>query len=237
MHKPHLYPVLVLAVLGLSAAGQAGTITFDNPPAGLVPNSSFIEGTPVDADAQLTNQFENLGAIFSTVGGSPFAALVDLGLGHAVSGTNGIGAVSASGNLDYALDTDIFLVVPGTLQPAVTDSISIQGDEIPSFGQVILSAYDTAGNLIASKSVEDQGGTLFSLSVPGIHEFRLHSQHGDVAYDNLVFDVPTAPSPSGVPEPSSVGLLGVALLAGLVWKQRAVKSRAGFPTNQCGAVD
>jgi hypothetical protein len=211
---------LVLGVLVLAAACQASTITFDNPPAGLVPNPSYFAGTAVSADAELTNQFENLGAIFSTVGGSPFAALVDLGTGHAVSGTNGIGAVNSSGALDYALDTDIFLVVPGTSTPAVTDSISIQGDEIPSFGNVVFTAYDVNGNEIATSTIEDTGGNTFSLSGAGIHEFRLHSTHGDVAYDNLVFDVPTAPQVSGVPEPAGIAFIGLPLLLAVVWKRR-----------------
>jgi hypothetical protein len=214
-----LYFDSVLMVLVLAGACNGATITFDNPPAGLVPNSSFIEGTAVDADAQLTNQFENLGAVFSTFGGAPYAALIDLGVGHAVSGANGIGAVSASGNLDYAADLDIFLVVPGTLTPAVTDSISISGDEIPSFGQVDFSAYDINGNLIASGSATDTGGNAYSLSVPGIHEFRLHSEHGDVAYDNLTFDTPGPVS--DVPEPATVGFLGLPLLAAIAWKRKS----------------
>lgn len=215
-----------LAVLALTATAQATTITFDNPPTGLVPNSSFFEGSPVDADAQLTNQFENLGAIFTTAGGADYAALIDLGVGHAVSGANGIGAVNSSGDLDYAEDLDIFLVVPGTLTPAVTDSISISGDEIPSFGNVVFSAYDVHGNLIASDTAIDTGGNAYTLSVPGIHEFRLHSAHGDVAYDNLVFDTPTALSTPGVPEPSSIALLAAPMIAAIVWKRKVWKRKA-----------
>ena len=209
----------VLAALALATMSQAGSINFENPPAGLVPNSSFIAGTSVDADAQLTNQFESLGAIFNTIGGSPYAALIDLGTGHATSGTNGVGTVSSANTLDYTLDLDILLVVPGTLTPAVTDTISIRGDEIPSFGNVIYSAYDTLGNLVASGVTQDQGGSTFSLSAPGIHEFRLHSVNGDVAYDDLVFDTPVAPGPTGstgTPEPATLGLSGLAIGAGLL---------------------
>ena len=206
----------VLTALALAAASQAATINFDSPPAGLVPNSSFIAGTSVDTDAQLTNQFENLGAIFNTIGGSPYAALIALGVGHATSGANGIGTVSSTNTLNYTLDLDIFLVVPGTLTPAVTDTISIRGDEIPSFGNVIYSAYETDGNLVASGVTQDQGGSTFSLSAAGIHEFRLHSVNGDVAYDDLTFDTPTAPGPSGVPEPATLGLSGLAIAAGLL---------------------
>lgn len=206
----------VLTALALATMSQAGSINFENPPSGLVPNSSFIAGTSVDADAQLTNQFESLGAIFNTIGGSPYAALIDLGTGHATSGTNGIGTVSSANTLDYTLDLDILLVVPGTLTPAVTDTISIRGDEIPSFGNVIYSAYDTLGNLVASGVTQDQGGSTFSLSAPGIHEFRLHSVNGDVAYDDLVFDTPVAPGPTGAPEPATLGLSGLAIGAGLL---------------------
>jgi hypothetical protein len=222
MHKLCVLAALVMAPI---CRADVATINFDNPPAGLVPNSSFIAGTPVDADAQITNQFENLGAIITTLGGAPYAALIDLGVGHAVSGANGIGAVNSNGDLDYALATDIFLVVPGTLTPAVTDQISIAGDEIPSGGQVYYSAYDVNGNLIASGQTTDTGGNVFSLSAPGIHEFRVSSQNGDVALDNLTFDTPSAPSgppPTGspVPEPAGIGLVGVPLLAGIAWKRR-----------------
>src|SRR5581483_12391424 len=43
----------------------AGTLTFDNPPPGLTP-TNYSQGSPVGASSRLTNQFENLGAIFST---------------------------------------------------------------------------------------------------------------------------------------------------------------------------
>ena len=210
-------------------AAHAGSINFDSSiPAGLAPNSSYFAGSSVDADAQLTNQFESLGAIFNTIGGDPYAALIDLGTGHAVSGTNGVGTVSTSNTLNYTLDLDILLVVPGTLTPAVTDLISIQGDEIPSYGQVYYTAYDVNGNEIASGQTTDTGGSTFSLSAPGIHEFRLHSQNGDVAYDNLVFDVPvlpTDPGPVSAPEPATLGLTGLALAGVYTLKRKLNASR------------
>lgn len=188
-------PIRLLSLtMGLSTfflASGASTITFNSSlPAGLTPNPSFSEGAAVVASAQITNQFANLGIVLTTAGGAPYAALVDLGAGHAVSGTNGIGAVSSAGNLDYALDLDIFLVVPGANTPAATDYISIQGDEIPSGGQVYFTAYDTSGNLVASGQATDTAGGTYSLSAAGIHEFRLHSQNDDIAYDNLSFDTP-----------------------------------------------
>ncbi len=170
----------------------AGTLTFDNPPPGVTPNN-FIQGSPVAPNSRLTNQFEKFGALFSTFDGAPYAALIDL-TGQAPSGTNGIGAVNVAGNVDYTQDIDILLVVPGTTTPAVTDFVSIQGDEIPLPGNVIFSAYDIGGNLLASGIQPDTAGGLYALSAPGIHEFRLHSETGTVAYDNLSFDVPADPS-------------------------------------------
>lgn len=207
---------LSAAISIFPAMSQAATITFDNNlPPGLTPNPSFSEGAAVSTSAEITNQFDNLGVVLSTYEGAPYAALIDLGAGHAPSGTNGIGAVNSAGNLDYADDIDIFLVVPGTTTAAVTDFISIQGDEIPSYGEVDYTAYDTNGNLIASGSQTDTGGNVFSLSAAGIHEFRLYSQHGDVAYDNLTFDTPTAPGGmTTAPEPATYGAiaLGLAML-------------------------
>jgi hypothetical protein len=219
LHKQKARPVFFLAVAVVWAAGLASAgptvINFDSPPAGLTANS-FFQGAPVDPTAEITNQFENLGILLSTASpGAPYAVLISLGVGHAVSGANGIGSANSSNQVDYTKDIDIFLVVPGVTTPAVTDMISIQGDEIPSGGLVIFSAYDVNGNLLTSGSQVDTAGGTYSLSAAGIHEFRLHSVNGDVAYDNLTFDVPTSPGSSGVPEPSTVLLVGsgAALLA------------------------
>lgn len=211
--------IVLITIAGV--ANGASLIDFEPPlPTGLVPNGSFIDGTAVAANAQVTNQFANLGIVLTTAGGAPYAALVDLGSGHAVSGTNGIGAVDASGNLDYALDIDIFLVVPGTNTPAVTDQISIRGDEIPIPGNVVFTAYDVNGNQVASGTQPDTAGGTYSLTAPGIHEFRLHSDSGTVAYDDLSFDVPTAIPSTGAPEPMSCALLGLGLGAVILRMRR-----------------
>jgi hypothetical protein len=202
-----------LLLLGVASVLRGATlIDFEAPlPPGLTPNN-FFQGSPVAPSSQLTNQYENLGVLFSTAGGAPYAALINL-TGQAPSGVNGVGSVNAAGNVDYTLDIDIFLVVPGTTTPAVTDFISIQGDEDPIPGNVVFSAYDVNGILVASGIQPDTAGGLYSLSAPRIHEFRLHSTSGTVAYDNLSFDTPAA---SSVPEPGTIGfmVLGLASIAG-----------------------
>src|SRR5277367_614855 len=105
-------------LVGFAALAHGGLITFEAPlPGGLVPNGTYISGLAVASSADVTNQFESLGVILSTVGGASYAALIDLGVGHAVSGANGIGPVAADGTLNYNLNLDIFLVVPGTTTP------------------------------------------------------------------------------------------------------------------------
>ena len=219
MHKQEAKRVFFLGAAAVCAAGLASAgptvINFDSPPGGLTANS-FIQGSAVSTTAEITNQFENLGILLSTAsGGAPYAVLINLGVGHAVSGANGIGAANSSNLVDYTKDIDIFLVVPGTTTPAVTDFVSIQGDEIPSGGLVNFSAFDVHGNLVTSGSQTDTAGGTYTLSAAGIHEFRLDSVNGDVAYDNLTFDVPTAPVTSGVPEPSTIVFVcgGAAVLA------------------------
>jgi hypothetical protein len=200
--------------VGLSFIGllhASSLINFEAPlPPGLTPNN-FIQGSPVALASEVTNQFENLGVLFTTAGGAPYAALIDL-TGQAPSGVNGIGAVNSAGNVDYTQDLDIFLVVPGTTTAAVTDSISIQGDLDPIPGDVVFSAYDTNGNLVASGTQPDSSGGTYSLTATGIHEFRLHSTSGTVAYDNLMFDVPAAPPTNGsAPEPGTIGLIALGI--------------------------
>ncbi len=219
----NIYKTGGLFLLGIASSLHASTlIDFEPPlPAGLTPNN-FIQGSPVDSTAELTNQYENLGVLFSTFGGAPYAALINL-TGQAPSGVDGVGAVNAAGNVDYTQDLDILLVVPGTTKAAVTDLISIQGDEEPIPGNVIFSAYDVNGNLIASGTQPDTAGGLYQLSAPGIHEFRLHSTSGTVAYDNLRFDTPGLIAGSSTPEPGTLGLILPGLLF-LVW----ARSRAWF---------
>jgi len=216
-------------LMGTAALIHGGSlIDFEAPlPSGLTPNGSFFQGSAVDAAAEVTNQFESLGIILGTVGGAPYAVLIDLGSGHAVSGTNGIGPANASGDLDYTLNLDIFLVVPGTTTPAVTDSISIRGDEISIPGNVIFNAYDLNGNLIASGTAPDTPGGTYALSAAGIHEFQIYSESGTVAYDDLAFDTPGLQSTGTAPEPATYGLIGLGLGAMILARRRKHFARQG----------
>jgi hypothetical protein len=215
-----------VCLFGLTALVHGTTlINFEAPlPAGLTPNN-FISGSPVLPASELTTQYDNVGVLFSSAGGAPFAALIDL-TGQAPSGVNGVGAVNTADDVDYTVDLDIFLVVPGTTTPAVTDSISIQGDEEPIAGNVIFTAYDVNGNLLTSGIAPDTAGGVYQLSAAGIHEFRLHSTSGTVAYDNLSFDIPGAPPVNGsAPEPGTTGFIALGI-SSFLWIQSG-RRRAG----------
>jgi hypothetical protein len=213
MKKMH---VGVVALFGVAAMVRGDTlIDFESPlPGGLVPNGSFISGSAVAADAQLTNQYQSLGVLFSTVGGAPYAALIALGVGHAVSGTNGIGAVNAGGGLSYGTALDITFVMPGTSDAAVANQVSLQGDLQAIGGLVFFSAYDSLGNLITSGSLDDTAAATYQLTGTGIHEFQIYSASATVAYDNLAFG-PLSPveTAGSVPEPATFGMVAMGIVA------------------------
>jgi len=236
MAKLRVLTVLSAAAMlsmGVLCRADVMTIDFDEPlPGGLVADPSFFAGTAAPSTSFLSNQYESDGALFSTVGGLPEVSIIDLGAGHAPTGNNGIGALSTAGNLDYFLPVDITFVAPGTTTAAVTDSVSIVGDDIPSFGQVYFAAYDINGNLIQSGQVEDEGDSVFSITAAGIHSFQIYSQNGDVAYDHLQFGTPVVPDsgppigPTATPEPASVAMVGLPVVLLAAWRRkRALRAR------------
>ena len=70
-------------------------IDFEPPLPGGLTAVDFLEDTPVSPQARVTTQYGSLGVLLENV------VLVDLGLGHATSGTNGIAGISALGTVDY----------------------------------------------------------------------------------------------------------------------------------------
>src|SRR5262245_52658661 len=75
----------------------ATVINFDNLPA----SSSFLQGSVISAQAQLSNQLANQAVVFSTGLGANYVAVVPLGLGHATSGTNGISMAATDNTVTY----------------------------------------------------------------------------------------------------------------------------------------
>ncbi len=192
------------------------TINFDTVPNGMTANS-FAPGSGVSATSQLTTQFDNFGATFSTLSpGEPFAALVNLGPTEADSTPNGVAPVSNNSTIDYSYTLDIFIVDPVSFVAAVTDAIRIEGDIDPDGTTVTFSAFDINGNLLQTNTAADTAGAFYEidsavLGTPTIHEFRITSQDGTVAYDNLEFDTPS--DIGATPEPGTWVLVSAGMFA------------------------
>ena len=99
---------LAFFAFALSGSGNATTIlSFEGPlPPGLVA-TSYLQGTAVPNAARVTDQYLSTGLVISG------AALVNLGVGHAPSGTNGLAGIDGNGNLDYDSPLTFSFFMPG----------------------------------------------------------------------------------------------------------------------------
>jgi hypothetical protein len=117
---------LGLAV-GVASVARADLVTIDFDD---LPGMNYISGNPVPSYAVLTNQYAELGILFQNT------AVVDLGIGHAITGTNGIGGISLFGTDTYSSHYPQiqFSFWVGSI-PGVTDFVSIRGDLWGDSGQ------------------------------------------------------------------------------------------------------
>ena len=180
---------------------------------------NFDAGPPIPTSSQLSSEYlSSFGVLFSS--GSQYVAVVNLGAGHATSGTNGLGGSTPEGNLTYSSTypiTATFFDPSNPTVSATTDFVSLHGDLAGFPNQsVTLNAYDISGQLIASVTVVDIGGETLSIAIPGIHSVQFLGSLGDVpgvAVDDFTFN-----SVTPVPEPSTwammiLGFAGVGFMA------------------------
>src|SRR5689334_7480601 len=121
------------------------TVDFDD-----LTGMSFFAGTPVPSESVLTNQYADLGVVFTN------AAVVALGNGHATSTPNGIGGISPTGTLTYSShypQIEVAFFLGGAT--AVTDFVSIRGDLSGGGPTATLYAYDVDGNQIGFSTQTD----------------------------------------------------------------------------------
>jgi len=122
--------LLFIAATAAVAVGQEEgpvSITFESVP-GMTGVNYVHVGSVVPAEARLGTQLQaSHGVSFRS--GVDYVALVRLGSGHATSGVNGIGGVSASDFIRYGQPVVITFSVPGSPSArAVTDFVSLRGD-------------------------------------------------------------------------------------------------------------
>jgi hypothetical protein len=196
------------AMLGFAASPSlAITINFDN----LSGAMTFYAGNPVPSQARISNQFlETSGVSFSSdSSGNSGVALVNLGFGHAVSGSNGIGAIK-NGILSYSDPIFASFFMPSNPAiKAVTNFVSIKPDRWPDpTRSLLIEAFGVDGNLLGSFSAQDS--STLSISATGIHSVKI-TGNGTAAFDDFTFNQVTAGESQSVPEPTSaLGLLALA---------------------------
>ena len=141
-------------------------------------------------------------------------------LGHAVSGVNGLGGVTASGILTYGSDGNITAsffdpLNPGV--PGVTDYFGLTTDTWGDNQQVSLAAYDQNDKLIDQLFVSDHRSTnlSFSRSSADIHKIQFFCS-GTAAVDNITFNQVHSPV---VPELNSIVLMGLGMV-GFLFRRR-----------------
>ena len=236
------FRVLAVAVILASLAASRATASInlidfeDYATRGITPMSNSpgasVPGAPMDSTtARLHGQYySDLGVVFSST--EPYVAVVGGSTGFA--GPTGIGGVAAGDLLSYADPVKIEFFVPGsgTPIPLTYNYVSIQADTTGINGSATLTAFDVLGNAIASQTLVDVGGEVWTINLPGIHsvefDFPGQPQYGSgtgIALDNLQF----GDRDGAAPEPASViawgGLLSSAAGAIVFAKARAGRAR------------
>ncbi len=179
----------------------------------------YASGSPITEAAKLSDDYLSLyGVAFSS--GSSFVAVVNLGQGHATSGTKGVGGSTAEGILIYNPANPImatFFNPSNTTQMATTDFVSLRADLWADTGSILtLEGYNIFGQLIASNSVLDSAGVMLNLSAPGIHSVQFKGKN--VAIDDFTFN---AVSP--IPEPGTISFMGLS--SGILLFTRKLRRR------------
>jgi hypothetical protein len=146
---------------------------------------SFFPG-PVPLQNRLSDQMQfERGVRFSASDGA--VAIVNLGPGHASSGTNGIGGLEG-GSLNYAVALEIIFTMPGApAVPAMSDFVSIRIDQLGGAGPISMLAYNYDGALLGQTNVADVGGGVIVMAIPGIHRVVVQG-NGSSAFDELFFN-------------------------------------------------
>lgn len=163
--------------------------------------SDFVAGTAIPDPSKLTRQYANRGVLFTSAAG--YAGIVNLGINHAYSGTNGISASTPTGAVTYAPEwsIDIDFVSPtNSSLPAVTDFVAVSVDRTHTdgTGQFRMEAYGVDGALrpfgVATKTDSEDSSLLSFLSSSGISKLRLFGS-GATAFDDLIFNPPRVTQP------------------------------------------
>ena len=212
-----LRAILIAAstVVAISTMHAQTTVNFDAFTG--MPNSP---GAAVPAPSQLSTQLLSSGVRFSSL--SDYVAVVVLGVGHATSGTLGIGGTAANGSLSYAAPIRVSFWDPtNSATKGITNFVQIRGDLIPIAGTITMRVFDPLGALLATVTLPDGGGTTLTYNGTNVHAVEITGSSATVAFDDLQFGAVRAIDGVAVPEPASLSLFaGGAVLLGVAARRR-----------------
>lgn len=200
-----------LLTLAISPA-EAVIIDFDTLP----------NGTALSNGTAITTQYQSLGAVFTSNGGTSAHILTDPP--EAVSQSNIL--------VGNDIFSNIFLrfVDPTTGAPSTADNVSVYAISV-GYAQWTVTAEDALGNTLQTFVLQHLSGPVNGLGNQDLLMFNSTgiatidfvftiSNPGDgIGIDNLSY---TAQDTSVVPEPDTLALLAIGLL-GLVWVGRKAK--------------
>lgn len=204
----------------------ATVLGFDSLPPNGGGGSNGNTGTPIQSGSQLTDQFSNLGVLFSSTGG-PVGVVGLQGLSNqsdARSPFNVIGGSLAGSplpTLNYFESINVSFVIPNTTTPTLTTKVGAWND--PSGSRIRLSVFDLNGILL--ESTEADQGSFIGITNPSIASatFSFVSVQGVPGFslDDVTFGGVGGGSP--VPEPNTMLLLGSGLIVLIGYNYRRGK--------------
>ncbi len=160
------------------------TLDFEGIPA----TPSFAGGSTVPPEAKLSDRFLSTHGVNFRSEDIPTIAVVNLGVGHATSGRNGIGGMGSTTTIRYASPIVAEFFVPGSPSiPALTDFVSIKVDRQGALGTVVLQGFGLDGVLLQSTSAVDNGFAVLTLATPGIHRVVIRGTT-TTAFDDFSFN-------------------------------------------------
>jgi hypothetical protein len=223
-----LYLLIIASLLSTDTYSATITLDFEAPlPGGLVAATHSHLAT-VPGSAIVTTQYSAFGVVFAG------AVLLNLGSGHATSGTNALGGLDAQGRFDSGFPITITFVTPADgVTSATTDYFSVYSDLFGgSDNGALVSAYDLGGALLGTATYLEPGQNGSSpIVLSGIGQ--IHTVVVDATLNNagsgvggIQFDLISYNTP--VPEPACSILLLLGAAAGLSRRPRRSMWRGSF---------
>ena len=206
--------IILAGIVSVRAHSAVVTLDFEAPlPGGLVAAThSHLATAP--ASAILTSQYSSFGVHFDG------AVLLNLGMGHATSGMNGLGGLDGLGRFNSGSPITLTFVSPADgVTAATTDFFSVNTDLFgASDNSALVSAYDGSGILLGTATYQEPGQNgLTPIVLTGIGQIHtivvdatlndMITGVGGIQFDLFSYNTPVVPEPSAC----SLLLFGVAL--------------------------